>query len=447
MGVFFKMLVVVGAAGPTALWALSGAELLTDDWAVAAGVHSRGFWSSFGQMAWGAPARPLAALVYSAQYTLFGQHPFPPLLVLTALNVAAALLVLKLAQRLLPTRTAVLVALIWAFLPNRGSARLWIVMLPASVAILMLLVAGLLLVRLKPRLLAAGALIGLACLAYEAVTIVGIAALAYSAWTRARDRWRQAAVATAIPLACAAYVFLRSPKRSGGALPFENASQILAANFGPGTFGRSQIAAILGTLVLVRAVVALIRVVTRRFGPPRFDDRLIAAGCVLMFLGALPFLVAGFPFATDGIFDRGNIASAFGLAVVLAGCMTWMFSWRRRPGALVLLAVALGWILALNGDDLRDYRSAARDGKTLVAQLNRDLPTIPEGGVLVVPPLPNRGGVAMFILDGDLRGRLQLERGLSSAPPIRVVLEGQEVDRDAYAYTYDWRTSSLTAND
>ena len=100
----------------------------------------------------------------------------------------------------------------------------------------------------------------------------------------------------------------------------------------------------------------------------------------------------------------------------------------------------------LNGNDVQDYRAAVADGNALVAALDRDLPTIPSGGVVVVPPLPNRSGVAMFILEADLPSKLWLDRQGPTSPPIRIT-EGQAVAPRGEAYAYDWRTRTLSAID
>jgi hypothetical protein len=439
-------LVVFISAGPTLWWAVVGGDLLTDDWWMASTLRHQGFWSSFTYMAWDF-GRPLAALTHSVYYTVIGPHPLPLLLLLAGINAAAAVLVLRLGRRLLPSRAAVLTALVWAALPNRGSVRLWIVMLPVALALLLLLGAGLLLARPEPRYGTASVLIALGGLAYEAVIPLGVAALVYTAWKRGRRRWRDVAESVAPPLASAAYVFLRSPKRTNGIAPFSTASRLLPANLGVGIFGGGTLSILLATAVLVLIVVALVRATLPTFGPSRSHHRVIVVGCGILFLGALPFLAAGFPFGTDGIFDRGNIISGLGVAMILAGCGEWLLrSCPRRAGAAVL-ALGVGSLALLNGQDVHDYRAAVSDGKALVAALDHDLPTIPNGGVLVVPALPNRGGVAMFILEADLASKLWLDRGGPTAPPIRIAPEGQAAGPGAEAYVYDWRTRTLSTID
>lgn len=436
----------LASGGPTVLWAASGGDLLTDDWVIAADVRFRGFWAALDLMAWTAPGRPLAALVLSVQYLIIGSHPLPSLLLLAGLNVAAALLVLAVAQRVLPRREAALVALVWAVLPNRGSTRLWSIMLPAMLALVLLLVAALWLTRADGgRPMLAGVFLALATLAYEAVALVGIALVAYWAWPQARHRSRTAAAAMVLPVSSAALVYLQSPKRvEGVAPPFTNATRLFAANFGSATLGETA-AALGATLVLVRVVLALVRATFPSFKPPCVPDRMALAGVVLFALGALPFMAAGFPFATDGIFDRGNLAASFGTAAILASSLTALLSERYLLVGGTVMAALLAWMLALNGRDLRDYRASVRDGRELVAQLDHDLPIIPAGGVLVVPPLPNRGGVAMFILEGDLNRHLQLDRDLGAPPDIRVALEGEDERSAPEIYRYDRLTSSLTA--
>jgi hypothetical protein len=177
-------------------------------------------------------------------------------------------------------------------------------------------------------------------------------------------------------------------------------------------------------------------------------DRAVLIGLLILGAGAAPFLYAGYPFATDGIFDRANGAADLGTALVYgcaldAMCALLLLRWASaRNAAAVVVAVPIAYIMSMNATDLRDYRAAVRDGHQLLANLATDLRSVPPGGVLVTPPMPNRGGVAMFILSGDLQNALE-EHRQEAVPPIRIE-EAFEVVVPTEKYEYDRETRKLT---
>lgn len=435
------LVLVLAGAGPTVVWALSGGDLITDDWPLTAGVRFGGFWPTLVEYV-DFLGRPLSALAFCIQYAAFGSHPLGLFLVLAALNAVVALLVLAVAERLLPRRLAVTTAVVWAVLPNRGSTRLWAAMLPAVLALALLLLAGIVLTQRRGRPLVAGLLIAVATLAYEAVVFVGLAALGLWGWRRGRTAWGEAALAGTGPLLCAGYVVMNSPKLAGDVSvpPFTHGTQLVAAHVGTGTFGSPAAAVVLSAALLARLTLAVVRTTFPAFRPATAEDKAVLAGVGLLLLGALPFLFAGFPFATDGIFDRGNLVADLGTSLFLAGSLCSLLRAVTHPISVSLVAGMLTWLLALNSVDVRNYLGAVHDGRRLVKQLDRAFPVIPAAGVLVVPTLPNRGGVAMFISEGDLAQRLRIARGTPATPPIRTPREGEDWDTAPEAYRYDWRT-------
>ena len=105
--------------------------------------------------------------------------------------------------------------------------------------------------------------------------------------------------------------------------------------------------------------------------------------------------------------------------------------------------MTLTGLTALNAEDVVDYRRAVDDGYELMAQLDADLPEVPDGGVLVVPTMPNRNGVATFILKEDLRAALRLRRG-ERPPPIRVVRDDEDPENTSEEWVYDRETGVLS---
>src|SRR5438270_6193380 len=191
--VAFALLLGFAAATPSLAGAALKSPLALDDWAFAATSHYRTFSAGFGSQA---RARPVSALWDWAQFRFFDSHAIPHLVVLAALNAGAAILFWRVLERWVPQRVAVLTALAWVALSNRGSTRLWATTSP-NVGALVLLLAALLVVSARPftkgRLAIALALLALGTLAYEGVIAIGVVALVAVIWTRGplrlRVRW------------------------------------------------------------------------------------------------------------------------------------------------------------------------------------------------------------------------------------------------------------------
>lgn len=432
-------LVAVGlaAAVPTLSWASDGAGFLHDDWSIASGVEFGGVWDAIEGSSTGSQARPLSALYYGLTYGVLGARPVPHLLALAALNGAAAALLVVAGSRLLGRRLALWTTLVWVALPNRGSTRLWVATGPAVLALCLLLVGVLLLVSDRP--MAAGVAMACGVLAYESIVVVAGAGLALWAWRSPAGSVRRSAVPAGLVAAAGGWIFAMSPKRDGGATPFSHAANIVAAQFGRGVFG--PLAQVGALLLLVAFAVALARAALPSFRVSLTDtERCVLAGAGLVLLGAAPFFVAGFPFATDGIFDRGNLVPGLGTALVLGALLSGLAGLGGGVG-LVAAAGAVGYVAAFNTVDLRDYRQAVRDGELLQARLDADLPVF-DLALLVGPPLPNRGGVAQFIAYGDLGAALRLRR---HDPTIRarIAVSDRDFVTAGELLRYDWRKGEI----
>src|SRR5438128_253336 len=86
----------VAAAAPTVIGVLLGSPLAVDDWWFAAKVRYVDFASGFGPQL---RSRPIEGLWNWAEFRLLGTHPVPHLLILGALNAAAAVLFWRLLMR------------------------------------------------------------------------------------------------------------------------------------------------------------------------------------------------------------------------------------------------------------------------------------------------------------------------------------------------------------
>lgn len=440
---WWPVAVAVAAALPTLVWAVDGSGLIHDDWSIASGVEFGGVWDTIESRSTGSPARPLSAAYYGVTYGLFGAHPVPHVLVLAALNGAAAALLLAVGTRLVGRRLALWTTLVWVALPNRGSTRLWVAMGPAVLALCLLLVGVALLLSDRP--LPAGVAMACGVLAYESVVVVAAAALALWAWRAPTGSVRRAALPAGLVAAAGGWIFAMSPKRDGGAGPFSHAANIVAAQFGKGVFGPLARAGAL--LVLIAFALALARVLLPSFRAAVSDtDRAVLAGTVVVLLGAAPFFVAGFPFATDGIFDRGNLVPGLGTAVIVGALLSGLAGLGAGAG-LVAAAGVVGYVAAFNTVDVRDYRQAVREGEMLQARLDADLAVV-DRALVVGPPLPNRGGVAQFIAYEDLGAALQLRRHDVSLRA-RIAVSDRDFATAGEPLRYNWleRAVSVSGGD
>jgi hypothetical protein len=432
-------LVAVAALGawPSVLWAVTGCDLISDDWVVAAEVRRLGVLSSFRELALHAPGRPGAAAYYAVVDSVLGVHPVPRALLVAALNAGAAVLVLLVAERLLGRRLGIVVALVWAALPNRGSARLWFVLAPDVLALCGLLVGVLLLTR--NRIALASAVFAAATLAYEAVVVVAAVAIVVWWWSDRRDRLRPTILAGLAVGAAALTVYALSPKEKGTGTLFAHTGQFVPAQLGIGLWGDVTLTRVAGVLVLAGLAASFVRVALPSFRRWRRDTDLLAlAGLGLVVVADVPFFVAGFPFATDGIFDRGNIVAGVGVSLLLGSLLARAVThWR----ALALVTAVPVVLLAVqNAPDVRDYRLAVRDGHVLTRHLEVDGSRV-RGTVLVGPPLPNRGGVAQFILSGDLAAAMELKHG--AMPATFVIAESEHLFAVSPLPRYDRRTRTF----
>jgi hypothetical protein len=318
-------------------------------------------------------------------------------------------LVWAVARRLMPRVPAVLTALVWVALANRGSTRLWITAAPNVLALCLLLGAVLLVLRRSPLwqvcLLAVAA-----ALTYEGTIALAAVALAAGAW---RAGGLRRAALWLLPLAGAgAWVLTFSAKHDGSPYaPFENTSRLFAAHLGSAVF--PDVLLPLGAVVLCVVAWSLGTVLLPSLEAGA-EERVVLAGLGVVLLGAAPFAYAGFPFATDGLFDRGSLYADLGTAMVFAGGLA--LCWRTRkvvPATAVAGAVVLALALH-NAVDVRDWTDAATRGRALIAAaaaLGPDRLAAPS----VVAPLLSPGGVSRFAEAGNLADALA-RRAPAGAP-------------------------------
>ncbi|MEY2568647.1 MAG: hypothetical protein QOE35_3176 [Actinomycetota bacterium] len=393
----------LAGALPTLVYAIWSPALMVDDWSFAAGARFHQ-WGTFHANA----GRPVAGGWFLLDFLVFGAHPVAHAVVLALLNGAAGGLLWLTARTFLPQRIALLATAAWAALANRGSTRLWPATAPSVLVLVALLAVTLLARHGDPSARRHAAVVAIAAtsvLTYEGAAGLAVAVVVLSAW-RWSGRARLAALTGGgtVLATVAAWGLAQSPK-TGATEAFGHGAQWLSAQVGVGILPATLApvgAALLGFVVWSAAATAL----------PSFragaEERAALIGAAIAMLGVAPFLAVGFPVATDGIFDRANLYADVGTALVIAAALAKI--WRlplRRLGPVVAV-VALAVLAVQNAIDVRAFHRAGVDGRALLARVDRLPFETRTKGPLVLPDLPNRQGVSMFIEDYDISSALAL---------------------------------------
>jgi hypothetical protein len=405
---WFDPVVAFLGALPTLAGAALGAGLAVDDWAFAAHSRYEGFLHAYGQQSL---SRPIEGTWEWAEFKLLGTHPVPHMLLLAAVNAAAAVLLWRLLLRLVPRRIAVLTTLVWLALANKGSTHLWLTNSPHVFSLALMLGALLVATSGPPegrRLAVAIGLLVLATFAYEGALAIGGLGLAILVWRDAPRtvRVRRAVMTLAILGAAGGWTLVTSPKLNGThAQPFHDASHLLAAHFGSGVMPRWTILLTIVALVLVGWSLATL--VLPSFAT-RIEERLVLVGLAILVLGALPFAVGGFPFSTDGFFDRGSLFADLGTALFYGAglAMLWRLPW--RPAAAVLAGAALVTLSVPGVSDVNNFARAQRDGQRFLRATDQLPAAVRTRGPVTFLPLASHGGVAMLVADYDVSSALAL---------------------------------------
>ena len=401
----FEVALAAAAALPTIVGAALGSPLATDDWWYVAKSRYLDFLTGYGP---DSQSRPLQGVWNWAEFRFLGAHAVPHLLVLAAVNVAAAILFWRLLARWLPRRIAVLTALAWVALPNRGSTHLWSTNSPNMFSVVMLLAALLVgstrPLRRAPFALALTMLV-LSALAYEGGLAIGVAGLVAEVWTGAARQVRLRWVATTlgVMVAVAISILLNSQKRNGPTPVFRNLSHLPSAHFGSGVLPPPS--GLLAIVVLVAIVWCIVTVVMPGF-EPLLEQKLVVVGLVVIALGALPFAVNGFPFSTSGFFDRGNAFSDLGTALVYGSLLSLLLRVRWRTLGVVLAGAGVIGLAIPNVRSVGDYVRAGRDGSRLLAAIDQLPVAVRTKGPVTFAPLPSPDAVAEFLYGYDISAAL-----------------------------------------
>jgi hypothetical protein len=401
----FDGFIALAGAVPSLVGAALGSPLLHDDWAFASNSRYAGFSAAFGTQT---RSRPLEGLWNWTEFRLLGTHSGAHLVVLAALNAVAAVLLWRLLDRWLPRPIAVLAAVAWLALPNRASTHLWSTNSPHVFSLVMVL-AALLVASREPltgrRFGAAVALLAVGTVAYEGAICLGVAGLVALAWARGAPDLRRRWVASTIVVmgAIGGWMLVTSPKRGVSPPPFQNLSHLAATHFGPAVVASPVISAALALGIgwCVATVVL-----------PGFDagiePKLVVLGLAVIALGAVPFSVGGFPFSVSGFFDRGNLFSDLGTALVFGSLISLVLHLRWQIARVALAAVALVLVALPGVRTVGDYVRAGHDGRRLLAAIDALPRDVRTRGPVTFLSLPSHHSVSEFLIDYDISGALAL---------------------------------------
>jgi hypothetical protein len=244
-------------------------------------------------------------------------------------------------------------------------------------------------------------------LAYEggiALAVVGLVALVWKhAPARARVPW--AALTVGVLGIAGGWILLTSPKRGTSPSPFRNLSHLASAHFGNAVLpGPSKLL----TLVVFVAIAWCLAVVVLPGFAATAEQKAVVVGLVVLLLGAAPFAVGGFPFSGSGFFDRGNLFSDLGTSIVYGSLLALLL---RLPWPRVGAALAVAGVLVLalpNVQSVQRYVRASRGGRRFLAAVDALPVDVRTKGPVTFLPLPDYGGIAMFLADYDISSALAL---------------------------------------
>jgi hypothetical protein len=432
----FEVALGAAAAVPSVAGAVLGSPLALDDWWYAAKARYLSFWTGFGAQT---RSRPVEGLWNWAEFRLLETHPLPHLLILAALNAAAAILFWRLLRRWLPRRLAVLTALVWVAFPNRGSTWLWSTNSPHMFSVVLLL-AALLVASRRPltgvRVGVALTLLAVGTLSYEGAIAVGAVGLAGEIWVLAapRVRLRWAVLPVGVLAAVGAAVLVSSPKRTGPVPLFRNVSHLAGAHFGAGVLPPPS--RLLSIVVFVAIAWCVATAALPGFKPV-LEQKLVLVGLLALVLGAVPFIVDGFPFSSSGFFDRGNVFSDLGTSLVYGSLFALLLRLPWRGVGVALAAAAVIGVAVPNVRSVRNYVRAGRDGRRFLAAVDALPVTVRTKGPVTFAPLPSYGAVAEFLYDYDISAALALRYRTGAPFPHATMASSAAAFRNAAGPKYE----------
>lgn len=413
--------------GRAAWYAVQGVNFVLDDWSLAGYRHFNG--SMTRPML---ESRPGTWASLTAIYTVADTHPLVLFGLVTALYLAATVLLYLLLGRYVSPLVAVAVAAVWVVLPNHNTVALWGASANGLTA-LVLTLAGLLALTYG-RWPAAALLLGASVLSYELFTPLCLLAplLVPGPWQlhaspRTVRPWQRAVVIGA-GLAAAGWSATHSIYPLEIRLP--DPVVYWSGHFGTGLLASAAPPAVLRLALAMLAAVAVVVCLVawlrgerdRESGPS-----LVLAGIALMAVSAW----VGFtlPLGSHGQNDRLFASSSIGSALVVVGIVR--FAWDRSHASLPSHRVARGLVSAgvaafvgvcLIGQhiSLGSWIQAGDDAVAVVTYVRGNAEGDPGASHFVIGPTRIYRNAVAGIQNGDGKWALRLAFGDEGGGTLRI---------------------------
>jgi len=376
-------------------YAVLGPRLILDDWLITYRGQFYGVLKAVPEVT--RTAQPTKWAWLTLVFGLSGEHPLVLFLLVTIINVAAAVALYYALARFFPTPVPLLVAGLWVLTANHSSLTVWAAASQAVVCVLFCCVGVTLLS--KGRWLLALLAFAASTLAYEfTIPICLVAAvLVGTPWLRPREGvpvvrevrpWQRGVMVAG--LLGIVWWTAKHPKYPVAWRP-PDVWDTWSAHVSTGLLGTESAPTLLLRALELGVVVGLVWCAVLWYRGDRGRDRgpaLALAGAAVMALGLVTTIVL--PGLTIGLSNRLYGASSVGTAMVLAGLVLTV--WRRRETVALALATALV-VLCVIGQVVA-LRAAHRGGEDVLALL-RYLPAVaddPANTRFVVAPRPEHDG-------------------------------------------------------
>lgn len=376
-----------------------------DDWSYLRNARLDGIFAAGSQGDWYA-ARPVAQVIYAFVFGVVGSHPLPVVALVALVNLLVAVALWDLLEIFFDARTAMLTAVLWVIFANHSALEFWICCVNVSVALL--LGAGGLIVGLKkrsrPGAVISAVLIALSMLSYQAVIpILGLAVVLLPlALNRKLDR-RLIAWNALIGIPTFGWILLHWDS-TFSAPGYKNFAAVVPAHFGWGIVPAGPVATVTEVIALSGvAVVAWLVASGRSANIPRAPLQAIGSGIVVIVAGLIPFV--DYFYAPIGAGDRANAVTSIGGALIWAGLIGVLWSWRRSIaiGAVVLLVVGAS-LTRWNRTGL--WHLAGCDADAVLTYVQTTKPNPPRTMVFYPTP-PRQDNIAAYVAPNNITAAVQ----------------------------------------